>query len=132
MASDDRKDREDRAWEALIVASFLKGRPGPDSYDDPRILSEEDRRVMERMGPDLVDWVAAAVLKGDGSPALEPAAGYVGQGLPPDFPDAAAMTGFGFEIAALHRGDEDLTSEAIEEMKRKADELLGDNEGQEG
>jgi hypothetical protein len=131
MANDERKDREDRAWEALIVACFLRGRTGPDSYDDPRILSEEDRRVMESMGPDLVDRVAAAVLKGDSSPALDPAAGYAGAGLPGDFLSAPVMTGFGFEIAALHRGDEELTPEAIEEMKRKADELLGGNEGQE-
>jgi len=131
MASDERKGREDRAWEAMIIACYLKDDKGPDSYDDPNILSEEDRRVIDAMGPDLVDRIAAAILAGEDLPAPNLAGNSFGGEI---FAISAAgihgLPLIGAEIAALHRGDEQLTPEAIEEMNRKARELLGDSEGE--
>jgi hypothetical protein len=132
MSSDERKDREDRGWEALIVACFLKGLTGPDAYDDPGILSEEDRRVMESIAPDVVERIALAAMEGQIPSGLE-SHGYIGvEGTQGGFLPGPPVTGIGFDIAALHRGDEKLTPEALEEMKRRTDELLGNSEGPEG
>ncbi len=73
MSSNERKDREDRGWEALIVACFLKGRTGPDAHDDPGILSEEDRRAMESIAPEVVERIALAAMEGQTSSGLDSA-----------------------------------------------------------
>jgi hypothetical protein len=126
MTGQERKDREDRALEALIVASFLKEHGETDAQDDPRILDEEDREAMKALGEDLVDRVALGILAGRSNAAtdepLVPITGGIDAGSPSGLPGVPVA---GAEIAALHRGDEKLTREAIEEMEQQARRLLG-------
>jgi hypothetical protein len=135
MADDERKDREDRAWEAMIIASYLKGDNGPDSCDDPSILSEEDRGVIDAMGPDVVDRIAAAIVAEEIPAAPNPSAGTdcFNDFLGIEVSGGTGISGMGSEIFALHRGDEQLTPEAIEEMNQRVEELLrSDKEERQG
>lgn len=129
MSSQERKDREDRAWDALIVASFLKGQGDPVLHDDPSILDADDLKTLDAMGPDLVDRVAAGILAGQIPPAPDSPLGvFADEGIEPVVgQDLGTFLG-GPEIAALHRGDEQLTPEAIAEMDEQARKLLGGDE----
>jgi hypothetical protein len=126
MAVDERKEREDQAWEALIIACFAEGLAGCDSHDNPDLLDEDDRKVMDAMGSDLVDRIAGAILSGQ--QFVSPSSKGAFQGDP--FADVTNSLGADFgslgpAFAALHRGDDQLTPEAIEEMKHKAKEFFG-------
>ena len=132
MSSDERKDREDRGWEALIVACFVKGLTGPDDYDDPGILREEDRRAIESIAPEVVERIALAAMQGQNSSGLDSSGNLGIEGTPGGLLPGPLVNGIGFDIAALHRGERELTPEAPDEMKRRTDELLGNTGGHEG
>lgn len=105
-------EREERALEALIVAAFHLSPEDPTSFDDPHVLSEEDRQALDALGPDLID----RVLKGQ--PAPRPARKGTVSPAPQLRPEAAA----------LHRGDEQLTPGAEEEIERQRRKLLSGDE----
>src|SRR5579859_1888195 len=105
------KEREERALEALIVASFYTGQEDSESFDNPDILNEEDRRAMASLGHDLIDRIVA----GSRTKATRKRPALTSELIQP-------------EVAALNRGDEQVTEAAKEEMETKRKELLCDSE----
>jgi hypothetical protein len=107
MNNANEKESEERALEALIVVSFYTGQDDSESYDDPRILSEEDCRAMAGLGDDLVDRIVG----GDcASKTSKKKASIPSKSVRP-------------EVAALNRGDDKVTELAKEEMERKRKKL---------
>jgi hypothetical protein len=110
------EEREEQALDALS-ASFIGGATDEASIplDDPAILDEDDLRALDALGDDLVDRLLAGQTSSSAH-VTEPPVPWASTEtfvLPP-------------EMTALHRGDELLTPEALEELERHRRELLED------
>ncbi len=117
MTREERERREERALDALAASFFhISSEDEPDAPDDPEILDEADRRALEGLGDDLVDRLLAGERPGA---RLPPAGGFTEWTAP-------GTAGMPPEIVALHRGDELLTPEVLEELERHRRELLAD------
>lgn len=118
MMHEEVENREEQALDALTASFFHIGAEDKlDPLDDPEILDEATRQALAALGDDLVDRLLEAE-QPEGNAAPGGSASWDGAGvfaLPP-------------EIAALHRGDEFLTPEALEELERHRRELLEDDD----
>jgi hypothetical protein len=111
MSTPDEQHREEQALDALIVLALrpdLAGDPPPDLGGPGPALTEEDRRALAALGPDLAALIAAGV--------WEPRPTRKRRKAPRR---GRELTG------SLHRAQEEgeLTEEARAEMERKVREL---------
>lgn len=123
MTNGDRKDLEERAWDALIVACLQRSLDDVPDDDDLSILDQLDEVALAAMDDEFINRVLAmrrAGETGDSNIQLDVAkpVEYFGSGL-----DLSASLPT-CDIAALHRGDDNLTPQALTEMDERASEVL--------
>jgi len=104
-------DHDDGAVDAIMYIAYLKDLASavPALTGPEPMLSPDDRRALDALGPDLV----SRIISGDVRPR-------------PRSDPASDLVAPGFQIAgAMHRGGEDgeLTDAAREEMERKIREI---------
>jgi len=118
MMHEELEKREEQALDALTASFFHIGAEDKlEPLDDPEILDEATREALLALGDDFVDRLLEAE-RSPNSAVPAPAGSWDGAGVfavPP-------------EMAALHRGDEFLTPEALEELERHRRELLEDDD----
>jgi len=117
MIHDERQKREELALDALAASFFcISPEDEPEPVDDLEILDDADRQALAALGDDLVD----RLLQGKKAAPLP---------LPPEvYPPQTFISSspslYVPEMTALHRGDEDLTTEAEDELERNRREAL--------
>lgn len=120
MSAADEREREEQALDALIVAAFrqedCEARDLPDVTMPAPALSEEDRRALDALGPDL----AARIIAGTWAPRSGQAR-EEWQGARRAEPELAG---------SMHRSNDegDLSDEAREEIERKIREIEAEDE----
>jgi hypothetical protein len=119
MIHDEREKREELALDALAASFFcISPDEEPEPVDDLEILDEADRQALMALGDDLIDRLLLAE-----KPLPPPLTS-----APPNFASPIGFEPGTFlvppEMTSLHRGDEDLTESAEEELERRRRELL--------
>lgn len=124
MTNDKYENREEQAIDALVASFFsISPEEEPEPVDDLDVLDEADRKALVALGDDLVDRLLSA----DKPRSLPP--------VPPSPPGFSSSIGY-FpgstnmppEMTSLHRGDDELTESAKEELERRRREILEDDD----
>jgi len=114
------KEREEQALDALIASFFhISSEDAVGNVDDPAVLDDDDRRAIEGLGDDLIDRLIAKKESGGGAEAVCD---------PPPWTEAPGSIPVSPDIMALHRGDDDLPQDVIDEIEQHRRELLADEE----
>ena len=87
------------------------------SVDDPSVLDAEDRKAIDGLGDDLIDRLIARREAGDDRTCE-----------PPSWTEAPGAISVSPDIMALHRGDDDLPQDVLDEIEQRRRELLEDEE----
>ncbi|WZO97339.1 hypothetical protein EP7_004364 [Isosphaeraceae bacterium EP7] len=112
------REREERALDALIASFFhISSEDAVGNVDDPSVLDAEDRKAIDGLGDDLVDRLIARREAGEEGPVA-----------PPSWIEAPGPVTISPDIMALHRGDDDLPQDVLDEIEQHRRELLEDEE----
>jgi hypothetical protein len=114
------KEREAQALDALIASFFhISSEDAVGNVDDPTVLDDDDRKAIDGLGDDLIDRLIAKKETGGGAKDV------CG---PPIWTESLGPASVSPDIMALHRGDEDLPQDVIDEIEQHRRELLEDEE----
>lgn len=114
------KEREEQALDALIASFFhISSEDAVGNVDDPSVLDDDDRKAIEGLGDDLIDRLLAKKEAGDESEDVRG---------DPHWTDAPGPISVSPDIMALHRGDDDLPQDVLDEIEQHRRELLEDEE----
>lgn len=116
------REREEQALDALIASFFhISSEDAVGNVDDPAVLDDDDRKAIKGLGDDLVDrLIAKRESRGGAKDIREPH---------PLIEDPGSIS-VSPDIMALHRGDDDLPQDVIDEIEQHRRELLEDEEAE--
>jgi hypothetical protein len=119
MTNDSRKRREELALDALAASFFCIGPDDEiDDVDEIEILDEEDQKAVEAMDCAFI----GRLLRGE-KPLPPPVEGYPPQSFL-SHDHLGVMPGMAF----MHRGDEELSQDAEDEIEQKRRKALEDTD----